>query len=119
MCLAWCWKGKDSFLDSALGWNTGTAGKPARQTSAPTGMSTLASTPLHRTSGISAVAREFRDLRSPAATATHRRLALLARIRRRYQTVEQELTIGGLRLSFTRVADPDRVLDEIADEADR
>lgn len=47
------------------------------------------------------------------------RLSLLARIRRRYQTSEQELTFGGLRLRFTRVADPDRVLDEVADEADR
>src|SRR5437660_154618 len=47
------------------------------------------------------------------------RLSLLARIRRRYQTSEQEIRVGGVRLNFTRVADPDRVLDAVAMEADR
>jgi SAM-dependent methyltransferase len=47
------------------------------------------------------------------------RPSLLARIRRRYQTSEQEIRVGGVRLNFTRVADPDRVLDAVAMEADR
>jgi predicted nicotinamide N-methyase len=44
---------------------------------------------------------------------------LLARIRRRYQTVTQELRIGGLKIQFTRIADADRVLDEVVAEEDR
>jgi predicted nicotinamide N-methyase len=38
---------------------------------------------------------------------------LLARIRRKYQTTIETLTFGELTLRFTRVADPDVVLDEI------
>src|SRR3954452_10757584 len=82
-------------------------------------MSTLASRPRFDIFNSIVAARESRDPRSLTCDATHRKLALLARIRRRYQTAEQELTIGGLRLNFTRVADPDRVLDEVANEADR
>ena len=44
---------------------------------------------------------------------------LLARIGRRYATTTQTLEVGPLRLPFTRIADPDRVLDEVAEEADR
>jgi SAM-dependent methyltransferase len=47
------------------------------------------------------------------------RSSLLARIRRRYQTSEQELRVGRVCLNFTRVADPDRVLNAVAVEADR
>ena len=44
---------------------------------------------------------------------------LLARIRRRYATVTREMRFGQAAFAFTRVADPDRVLDEVAEEADR
>lgn len=44
---------------------------------------------------------------------------MLARIHRRYETVTVSVSIGGLSFPFTRIADPDRVLDEVADEADR
>jgi predicted nicotinamide N-methyase len=47
------------------------------------------------------------------------RASLLHRIHRRYQTVAEPLEVGALRLNFTRIADPDRVLDEVAIEADR
>ncbi len=48
-----------------------------------------------------------------------RRAALLARIRRRYATVTDPVAFGPVRFSFTRVADPNRVLDEVAAEEDR
>lgn len=44
---------------------------------------------------------------------------LLLRIRRRFDTITQPVDLGPLQLMFTRVADPDRVLDEVAEEADR
>ena len=44
---------------------------------------------------------------------------LLARIRRRFATVTDEVRFGPVRLAFTRVADPNRVLDEVAAEEDR
>ncbi|HVT90852.1 MAG TPA: methyltransferase [Tepidisphaeraceae bacterium] len=44
---------------------------------------------------------------------------LLARIQRKYQTVTETHAVGPLRLSFTRVADPDAVLDQIVIEEDR
>src|SRR5690242_15221222 len=47
------------------------------------------------------------------------RQRLLWRIRRRYQTVTERRSIGGLELSFTRIADPDLVLEEVAAEEDR
>jgi predicted nicotinamide N-methyase len=43
---------------------------------------------------------------------------LLCRIHRRYQTVTEEVAVGPLRFPFTRVADPDVVLDEVAAEVD-
>ena len=56
-------------------------------------------------------------------TATQResrlRRALLHRIHRRFQTVTQNIQIGELNFTFTRIADPDRVLDEVAAEEDR
>jgi predicted nicotinamide N-methyase len=48
-----------------------------------------------------------------------RRAQLLHRIRRRFDIVSEIHQIGALRLPFTRVVDPDRVLDEVAAEADR
>src|SRR5690242_19116433 len=44
---------------------------------------------------------------------------LLARIHRRYQTVTVAASVGPLSFPFTRIADSDRVLDEVAEEADR
>lgn len=44
---------------------------------------------------------------------------ILFRIQRRYQTRTQLTSIGPLRFSFTQIADPDRVLDEVADAEDR
>jgi 2-polyprenyl-3-methyl-5-hydroxy-6-metoxy-1,4-benzoquinol methylase len=44
---------------------------------------------------------------------------LLNRIHRRYRTVTQAILVGGREYSFTRIADPNRVLDEIAEEEDR
>jgi len=44
---------------------------------------------------------------------------LLARIQRRYRTTTEDLSFGGVTIRFTRVAEPDRVLDEIVAEEDR
>src|SRR5687767_10962862 len=38
---------------------------------------------------------------------------LLARIHRRYQTLTETLEFPNLALRFTRIADPNRVLDEV------
>lgn len=44
---------------------------------------------------------------------------LLSRIHRRFQTCRETVNLGSLCLPFTRVADPNRVLDEVAAEEDR
>ncbi|HEV8604176.1 MAG TPA: methyltransferase [Tepidisphaeraceae bacterium] len=44
---------------------------------------------------------------------------LLARIHRRFQTTTQTLLIGELRIPFTRITNPDVVLDQVAAEEDR
>jgi predicted nicotinamide N-methyase len=43
---------------------------------------------------------------------------LLARIARHYRVVEDALTVGTLTVAFTRIADPDEVLDRVAQEED-
>jgi predicted nicotinamide N-methyase len=43
------------------------------------------------------------------------RLRLLARIHRRYQTVDVAFTLAGTPFAFTRIADPGVVLDAVAD----
>jgi predicted nicotinamide N-methyase len=43
-----------------------------------------------------------------------RRNRLLSRIHRRYQTCDEVVVVGTLKLPFTRIADPDRVLDDAA-----
>src|SRR4051812_47586849 len=60
-------------------------------------------------------------LQPPAETpdVRRRRAQLLHRIGRRYQTSTAEAEIGPSRLTFTRIADPDRVLDEVVEECDR
>lgn len=47
----------------------------------------------------------------------HRRL--LARIQRHFQTITEQITLGPISIPFTRVANPDRVLDEIVADEDR
>jgi len=49
---------------------------------------------------------------------SRRRARLLARIRRKYQIVEESLLIGPLRIPFTRVANPDVVLDQVCEAED-
>jgi len=44
---------------------------------------------------------------------------LLARIHRRYQTKTETLLIGQLKIPFTRIANPDLVLDQVAADEDR
>ena len=44
---------------------------------------------------------------------------LLARIHRSYVTTAQTVRVGEIILNFTRIADPDVVLDQVADQADR
>ncbi|HEY8748049.1 MAG TPA: hypothetical protein VIM11_08745, partial [Tepidisphaeraceae bacterium] len=56
----------------------------------------------------------------PTATAsTTLRSRLLWRIQRRYVVSTAEVRVGNLVFPFTRIADPDRVLDDVAAEADR
>jgi predicted nicotinamide N-methyase len=52
-------------------------------------------------------------------TIASRRQRLLARIHRRYVTTTQAVRVGSLIFDFTRITDPDLVLDEVAAEADR
>jgi predicted nicotinamide N-methyase len=47
------------------------------------------------------------------------RARLLARIGRRYRTVTTTMRFGDITLPFTRVENPDVVLDEVAEEEDR
>jgi len=60
----------------------------------------------------------------PAAAPNHRRSTtraakLLARIRARYDVITEPLTIGPVRVEFTRVVDADKVLDDVAAAIDR
>lgn len=47
------------------------------------------------------------------------RQRLLNRIRRKYRVVTQAVEVGPVRVGFTRVADPDAVLDQMAEAEDR
>jgi 2-polyprenyl-3-methyl-5-hydroxy-6-metoxy-1,4-benzoquinol methylase len=60
-------------------------------------------------------------LTPPPLTPARRRerAHLLSRIHRRYQTVTEPRAIGASSLAFTRIADPDVVLDEVVEECDR
>jgi len=55
--------------------------------------------------------------RSPLTDS--QRLRLLARIQRRFPAVTQTVHFGPIQFAFTRAADPNRVLDEVAAEEDR
>jgi predicted nicotinamide N-methyase len=48
-----------------------------------------------------------------------RRFRLLRRIESRYPVVTETVRVGAITFPFTRIADPDRVLDEVAAEEDR
>jgi predicted nicotinamide N-methyase len=50
---------------------------------------------------------------------TRRQRRLLARIHRKFHTVYEEIRVGELSIPFTRIADPNRVLDDIVLEEDR
>jgi predicted nicotinamide N-methyase len=54
----------------------------------------------------------------PRQLTCHRN-RLLWRIHRSYATQTQEVQIRSVKFSFTRIADPDSVLDRVAEEADR
>jgi predicted nicotinamide N-methyase len=58
------------------------------------------------------------ELTSPDNSSA-RRLRLLRRIESRYPVVTETVHVGAIRFPFTRIADPDRVLDEVAAEEDR
>src|SRR5688572_1067502 len=47
------------------------------------------------------------------------RARLMHRIARRYETVTEPVRIGELNLRFTRIKEPDRVLDQVVQEEDR
>lgn len=53
------------------------------------------------------------------APARREQQQLLWRIHRRYETVTETVEVGRAHLTFTRIADPNRVLDMVADEEDR
>ena len=56
---------------------------------------------------------------SAPETQERRRQQLLRRIESRYRAATETVRVGGLSFPFTRIADPDRVLDEVAAEEDR
>lgn len=59
----------------------------------------------------------FEPEKTPAASRGERagseRARLLARIRREFATIDEPISLGPYQFTFTRVADPDAVLDEI------
>ncbi len=54
-----------------------------------------------------------------ATQLQRRRQHLLWRIHRRYQTVTEQVHVGPVHFDFTRIADPNLVLDQVAEEEDR
>lgn len=55
-----------------------------------------------------------------AAPRHHRTIARLhARVAKRYELIDEAVAVGPLRIKFTRVADPNRVLDEVCERIDR
>jgi predicted nicotinamide N-methyase len=55
----------------------------------------------------------------PGARELRLRAHLMHRIARRYETVTEPMRVGQLELTFTRIKEPDRVLDQIVEEEDR
>ena len=60
-----------------------------------------------------------RQSRPAAGASTVARARLLHRIRRRFAVLTETVSVGPLTLEFTRIEDPNRVLDEVAAEEDR
>ena len=54
-----------------------------------------------------------------ASSIARLRRRLLWRIHRKWETLSEEVRVGPLELRFTRIADPNRVLDVVAEEEDR
>jgi predicted nicotinamide N-methyase len=57
-----------------------------------------------------------RSIRRP--DLARQRQCLLARIHRKFQTITEQIPVGPLSLEFTRIADPNRVLDDACAEED-
>ena len=62
---------------------------------------------------------DARESRSELIGNGPRRARLLHRIRRRYRTLTEVVRVGPLTFPFTRIEDPNRVLDEVAAEESR
>jgi predicted nicotinamide N-methyase len=67
------------------------------------------------------VSSSIPTLAPPTSRLCHERVAqrLLWRLASRYVTVTKEVTVAGLQLSFTLIANPDAILDQVAAEEDR
>src|SRR5690606_7231857 len=65
------------------------------------------------------IPRTMADMTTLAAAPDRLRQQLLCRIRRQYEPLTELLTLGDTTLSFTRIADPNRVLDDVAEAEDR
>lgn len=65
------------------------------------------------------IGRTFRSRLPSEATSDPTRTRLLQRIRRRFAVLTETVEVGPLSLEFTRIEDPNRVLDEVAAEEDR
>src|SRR5215212_5162383 len=57
--------------------------------------------------------------RAAESSREAKRARLLHRIRRRFAVLTEEVRVGPLTIPFTRIEDPNRVLDEVAAEEDR
>jgi predicted nicotinamide N-methyase len=62
---------------------------------------------------------ESRSFEIRGAAPSAERARLLARIRRRFAVLTEDVRVGPLTVEFTRIEDPNRVLDEVAAEEDR
>ena len=66
--------------------------------------------------------RNHGEINGPGREDRRRRRAratLLRRIHQRYETTAREWRVGPLTIPFVQITDPDRVLDQVAEEEDR
>ena len=56
---------------------------------------------------------------APRVRTTRDRQRLLTRIHQKFQTITEEITLGSVTLPFTRIANPNKVLDDACAEEDR
>ena len=61
----------------------------------------------------------MQNLQYSCSPGSSQKARLLARISRRYKILSSPIELHNLRLQFTRIADPDSVLDQVAAEEDR